>query len=180
MQKLLKYSETQKFVAPKMCDSLSELIVCRRCGSTYTFEECEENRFCRKCETFLIKSNKVPGSQRQVRRSRGRNVRHTSSVNNWLPETYEIREKQIQFTKEIEKGVGGMNYDGVERKILVKMNEMLVVRRSELIKVVENDVKNPRDVVKVVLNSLAQRKLIIPIYASESTFAITQKGMKRL
>jgi len=79
--------------------------MCRRCGRTYTFEECEEDRFCRICETFLIKSNKVSGVTRKIKWSKEENVRHSSSVNNWLPETYEIREMQKQFTKEVEKGI---------------------------------------------------------------------------
>lgn len=73
-----------------------------------------------------------------------------------------------------------MNHDGVEKKILEKMGEMLVARKTELIQFVQDDVKNPKDVVGVVLNSLIQKKLITPVYASESTFAITQKGMKQV
>ena len=75
-------------------------------------------------------------------------------------------------------------YDEVARKILERMGEKLVARKSELIEYVKNNVKiNPRDpssVVTSVLKALVQKGLITPVYASETTFAITQKGMKEL
>lgn len=71
-----------------------------------------------------------------------------------------------------------MHYDGLERKILERMKTLLVARKSELMDLVKEESSNPRNVVEVIVKALIQKELIIPIYASESTFAITQKGIK--
>ena len=74
-----------------------------------------------------------------------------------------------------------MDYEIVIRKILDKFKEKLVVRKSELIELIRDDTKNPGDpkkVVDAITKMLVQKKLIIPLYTSESTFAITQMGMK--
>lgn len=57
-----------------------------------------------------------------------------------------------------------------------------MVRKSELVNHIKNDVNpdDPRKVVDSVIQKLVQQKLITPLYASESTFAITQQGMKEL
>ena len=57
-----------------------------------------------------------------------------------------------------------------------------MVRKSELVNHIKNDVNpdDPRKVVDSVIQRLVQQKLITPLYASESTFAITQTGMKEL
>jgi DNA-directed RNA polymerase subunit F len=77
-----------------------------------------------------------------------------------------------------------MTYDEVARKILERMGEKLVMRKSELIEYVKSNVKtNPKDpsnLVDSVLKMLVQKGLITPLYASESTFAITQRGMREL
>jgi len=44
-------------------------------------------------------------------------------------------------------------------------------------------IKNPGDsqaVIEAALKKLVERRLIVPVYSSSSTFAITQKGMKEL
>ena len=70
----------------------------------------------------------------------------------------------------------------IEKKILKKFGESLVVRKSELVNHIKGDVnpENPRTVVDSIIQKLIQQNLITPLYASESTFAITQKGMKDL
>ena len=73
-----------------------------------------------------------------------------------------------------------MVYDGIEKKILERMCQNLVVRKSELIQFVRDDTKNPRDMVDVVTKSLITKGLIISVYASETTFAVTQRGMKHM
>lgn len=73
-----------------------------------------------------------------------------------------------------------MRNDGIERKLLERIGETLVVRKCELIDYLGHGTKNKKRVVDSSLRSLAAKKLITPVYASESTFAITQKGMQEL
>ena len=71
----------------------------------------------------------------------------------------------------------------LEKKVLKKFGEALVLRKSELIKFIKDDVKNPENpktVLDSIIQKLIQQKYITPLYASESTFAITQNGMKEL
>lgn len=74
-----------------------------------------------------------------------------------------------------------MMVDGITHKVLKKFKESLVVTKSELIQLVKNDIKNPEDprnVIDAVTKMFVQKGWIIPLYASRSTFAITQKGIK--
>jgi len=73
-----------------------------------------------------------------------------------------------------------MNYDAITKKIMERMKEVLVARKTELIDFVKGDInpEDPKTVVGNILSELTQKGLITPLYASESTFAITQKGMK--
>jgi len=74
-----------------------------------------------------------------------------------------------------------MDYDRITKKVLDKFKERLVVRKSELVDLIRDDARNPgnpRKVITVITKTLVQKKLITPIYASETTFAVTQKGMK--
>ena len=74
-----------------------------------------------------------------------------------------------------------MDYDTITQKVLKKFKEKLVVRKSELVDLIRDDLKNPgnpRKVIDMITKMLVQKKLITPVYASESTFAITQRGMK--
>ena len=74
-----------------------------------------------------------------------------------------------------------MDYDTITQKVLKKFKEKLVVRKSELVDLIRDDLKNPgnpRKVIDAITKMFIQKKLITPVYASESTFAITQKGMK--
>ena len=69
----------------------------------------------------------------------------------------------------------------INRKILDKFKEKLVVNKNELIDLIKDDVKNPgnpRKVIDAMTKMLVQKKMIIPLYTSESTFAITQRGIK--
>jgi len=73
-------------------------------------------------------------------------------------------------------------YEEIEKKIMKIMSEKLVARKSELIEYVKRDIKgnphSPKSVVDSITKDLVQKGYIIPIYASETTFAITQKGMR--
>ena len=73
-----------------------------------------------------------------------------------------------------------MERDKITKKILERMAEVLVARKTELVKLVKNDInpEDPRDVVDNITKMLVQSGLITPLYACETTFAITQKGMK--
>ena len=75
-------------------------------------------------------------------------------------------------------------YEKIDKKIMKIMGEKLVARKSELVEYVKNDVKSnpgdPRRVVDSITKNLIQRGFIIPLYASETTFAITQKGMREV
>lgn len=73
-------------------------------------------------------------------------------------------------------------YEKVEKKIMKLMKEKLVARKIELIEHIKGDVTSnphsPKSVVDSITKTLVQRGFIIPLYASETTFAITQKGMR--
>lgn len=73
-----------------------------------------------------------------------------------------------------------MNNSAISRKIMDRMKEVLVARKAELVDFVKGDINpaDPREVVNTVTKNLVQQGFITPLYASESTFAITQKGMK--
>jgi hypothetical protein len=73
-----------------------------------------------------------------------------------------------------------MDYDALTKKIIDRMKEVLVARKTELIDFVKGDInpEDPKVVVGNILSELTQKGFITPLYASESTFAITQKGMK--
>jgi len=74
-----------------------------------------------------------------------------------------------------------MMENGITEKVLQKFKESLVVRKSELIELFKNEIKNPenpRSVIDTITKMLVQKGWITPLYASESTFAITQRGMK--
>jgi hypothetical protein len=74
-----------------------------------------------------------------------------------------------------------MMEDGIEYKVLKKFKDSLVVRNSELIQLIQNEVKCSGDsvnIVKTLTKNFIQKGWITPLYASESTFAITQRGIK--
>jgi predicted transcriptional regulator len=70
-----------------------------------------------------------------------------------------------------------MKPNGVEKKLLDVLSEGLVMRRSELVDVLKSK-KADVSGLDVIAKSLVQRGLITEVYASEKTYAITQKGMK--
>jgi hypothetical protein len=73
-------------------------------------------------------------------------------------------------------------YEEIEKKIMKMMREKLVARKSELLEHVKGGIKgnphSPKSVVDSITKDLLQKGYIIPLYASETTFAITQKGMR--
>lgn len=69
-------------------------------------------------------------------------------------------------------------YNGIEKKILEKMSKKLVMKKTEIMTIINKDVSSPNQVLKSVMKMLSQRGLVVPVYAYESTFAITQKGIK--
>lgn len=62
------------------------------------------------------------------------------------------------------------------------MGEVLVARKSELVELIKGDVnpENPKTVVNMITKMLIQRGLIMSLYACETTFAITKRGMKEI
>lgn len=68
--------------------------------------------------------------------------------------------------------------DGFEREVMKKMRRSLVVNKVELLEQVKNKTKNPKTRMNNVLKELIDRGWIVPLYGSETTFAITQKGMR--
>ena len=70
-----------------------------------------------------------------------------------------------------------MKPDGIERKVIDKLSENLVMRKSEMLqalKVIRADTTG----FETVMKSLIARGLVTEVYASEKTYAITQRGMK--
>jgi hypothetical protein len=75
-----------------------------------------------------------------------------------------------------------MEQEKLTRKILERMGEVLVARKSELVELIKNDVnpENPKTVVDMITRMLAQKGLVTPLYTCETTFAITKRGMKEI
>ncbi len=71
-----------------------------------------------------------------------------------------------------------MKTNNIEKKILDKMAESLVVNRSELYNIAGANNKKQRTTVENAIKLLVERGLITPIYSSQTTFAITQNGVR--
>jgi DNA excision repair protein ERCC-2 len=71
---------------------LPQTYACRNCGRRYSFEEFEENRFCRNCGTYLMPENKVSRFLKKIRR-----VARSKTSKSMLPENYEMRKGQLEF-----------------------------------------------------------------------------------
>ena len=74
-----------------------------------------------------------------------------------------------------------MMENGIEHKVLEKFKESLVVRKAELVQLIQSDLKSSEDpgsVINTVTNIFIQKGWITPLYASKSVFAITQRGIK--
>jgi len=68
--------------------------------------------------------------------------------------------------------------DGIEKKILEEMNLRLVANKSEIIAIFKDKGITP-SAIESTIKSLVQRGLLVNVYSSSPTFAITQKGMKQ-
>ena len=68
--------------------------------------------------------------------------------------------------------------DGVERKILEEMAERLVANKREILSFVSKEKEVPMSVINSITKSLAQRGLLTEVYSSETSYAITQRGIK--
>lgn len=68
-----------------------------------------------------------------------------------------------------------MKNENIERKILKRISESLVANKFELIEATKG---NGRTNVDDAIRSLVEDELIVPLYGSHTTFAITQKGIK--
>jgi len=70
--------------------------------------------------------------------------------------------------------------DGIEKKILEEMCVRLVANKSEIMNFI---IKSKGEVASGVINSitksLVQKGLLIEVYSSTRSFAITQKGIKQ-
>jgi len=75
-----------------------------------------------------------------------------------------------------------MEQEKLTRKIMERMTEVLVARKIELVELIKGDVnpENPRTVVDMITKMLTQKGWIMPLYACETSFAITQRGMKEI
>lgn len=74
-------------------------------------------------------------------------------------------------------------YEAITKKVLEQFREKLVVRKTELIDLIKDDVSknpgNPSEVIENITKMLIQKKMITPVFASTSTFAITQTGVRQ-
>jgi len=75
-----------------------------------------------------------------------------------------------------------MEQEKLTKKILQRMGEVLVARKSELVELIKNDInpESPKVAVEMITKMLIQKGLITPLYACETTFAITKSGMKEI
>jgi len=72
-----------------------------------------------------------------------------------------------------------MEENGIEKKILEEMSVRLVASKFEITNFVNNGKKIPESVLDSVTRSLVENGLLIRIYSSTTSFAITQKGIKQ-
>jgi Rad3-related DNA helicase len=73
---------------------MPSIYVCPKCGWRHTLEEYRENRFCRKCEKFLVSRSRI---SRQF-------IVQNEEKNNLFP--YQPYPEQLKFIEDIEKVVG--------------------------------------------------------------------------
>jgi predicted transcriptional regulator len=68
--------------------------------------------------------------------------------------------------------------DGIEREILEEIAEKLLMKKEEIIFLLENKVDDPLKSANEILNSLIKQGLITPAPVGTSAYAVTQKGMR--
>ena len=71
-----------------------------------------------------------------------------------------------------------MKTNGFEKKVLDKMAESLVVNISELFAATGAKNKKDKTEVENAIKVLIEKQFITPIYSSQTTFAITQSGVR--
>ena len=84
-------------------NNLPRIFACRKCGRIYSLEEYTQSRFCRDCDTYLILASKLPEHVRRAVNTARR--RRKDEPSGWLPENYEIREGQREFTNEATRAI---------------------------------------------------------------------------
>jgi len=70
--------------------------------------------------------------------------------------------------------------DGLERKVLERMSRSLVAKKSEILESLRGEVNVSESVINAVIKSLVQKGFLTTVYASDTTLAITQKGMREI
>ncbi len=71
--------------------------------------------------------------------------------------------------------------NGLEKKLLKKLSENLLMRKEEVIQFLrEEEVEDAEEVFRVVMNGLVSKGLVRYVYAGESCYTITQKGMREV
>jgi len=69
--------------------------------------------------------------------------------------------------------------NGIEKKILEEMSVRLVANRSEIMDfIIKNKGEVESGVINSITKSLVQKGLLIEVYSSTKSFAITTKGIK--
>lgn len=68
--------------------------------------------------------------------------------------------------------------DGIEREILEEIAEKLLMKKEEIIFLLENKVDDPLKSANEIMNSLIKQGLITPAPVGTSAYAVTQKGMR--
>lgn len=68
--------------------------------------------------------------------------------------------------------------DGIEREILKEIVEKLLMKKEEIIFLLENKTDDPLKSANEILNSLSKQGLITPAPVGTSAYAVTQKGMR--
>ena len=73
-----------------------------------------------------------------------------------------------------------MMLNGIEKKVLEKLGENLLMRKEELISFLKKEVDNAEEVFYVVIKSLTDKGFVRYVYAGSSCYTITQKGLQAL
>lgn len=71
-----------------------------------------------------------------------------------------------------------MKLNGFEKKVLDKMHQSLVANKFELFEAAKAKTKKDKTEVERAIRSLINKDMIVPVYSSHTTFALTQNGSR--
>jgi len=70
--------------------------------------------------------------------------------------------------------------NGIEKKVLRKLGEVLLLRKEEIVELLKRETDNPEETFRLVIRSLSDKGFIRYVYAGSPCYAITQRGLQAL